>query len=456
MDVSDRRVAVVHLKSSVKGPRLSAHAVWPLDPAQPFRQQMDFVAAELRAFLSEHHITGTGLFVGIPQEKTLFKDITLPLAARENLSETIRYELDRYLPIPEEDVYVDYQITGEDREAGKLNVLLAAAKKADLSAYIELASGVGIGISGIEPAAGSIISALRSMDSILPEAAFVLAICEDAGVRLISGRKGSLLAARTLQVPPASNGLPESIRAGVQSLTRSRSHSDGDPKPICGGPALDDRLFSDLRKNGAPLDWERLDPESLPVPSWDLLGAFGLASRAFGESSAHFNLLPQAMRRRPSRAGRYLLILLTILTLLTGLGWAGSRILQQRLIQQRLDAQIQEVGEQVLAVEELQSEIDVLQNRAAFLEALKQEGAPALDIIRDLSEIIPETAWIREFSISGNQVRLDGYADSASGLIPLLDASPRMTDVTFLSAITRGRDGKEKFRIGLTIVSPRQ
>jgi hypothetical protein len=31
-----------------------------------------------------------------------------------------------------------------------------------------------------------------------------------------------------------------------------------------------------------------------------------------------------------------------------------------------------------------------------------------------------------------------------------------MTDVTFLSAITRGRDGKEKFRIGLTIVSPRQ
>jgi len=36
-------------------------------------------------------------------------------------------------------------------------------------------------------------------------------------------------------------------------------------------------------------------------------------------------------------------------------------------------------------------------------------------------------------------------------LIPLLAASPLLKDVAFLSPITKGKDGKEKFRIGFKI-----
>ena len=131
-------------------------------------------------------------------------------------------------------------------------------------------------------------------------------------------------------------------------------------------------------------------------------------------------------------------------------------MVHQRMVQHRLDAEIQQLSERVQAVERLQSSVEAVEERIQLLERLKQQGAPALDIVRELSEIIPESAWIREFSVSGDKVILDGYADSSSELIPLLDASPRMTDVTFLSAITKGRDGKEKFRIGFTIVTPRR
>jgi hypothetical protein len=36
-------------------------------------------------------------------------------------------------------------------------------------------------------------------------------------------------------------------------------------------------------------------------------------------------------------------------------------------------------------------------------------------------------------------------------LIPLLAASPLLKDVAFLSPITKGRDGKERFRIGFKV-----
>ena len=38
--IEESRISAVHLKSSLKGPRLSAHAVWPLDSGLSLRQQL--------------------------------------------------------------------------------------------------------------------------------------------------------------------------------------------------------------------------------------------------------------------------------------------------------------------------------------------------------------------------------------------------------------------------------
>jgi general secretion pathway protein L len=76
---------------------------------------------------------------------------------------------------------------------------------------------------------------------------------------------------------------------------------------------------------------------------------------------------------------------------------------------------------------------------------------PALNILKDLSRRIPEGAWVRKFDFSDKGVQIEGHADSASELIPLLETSPLFKDVAFLSPITKSKDGKERFRIGLKI-----
>jgi general secretion pathway protein L len=452
--IEDSRVSAVHLKSSLKGARLSARAVWPIDSGVPLRQQAQALAHHLKEFVSTKDLAGAGVHIGLSQEKILLREIELPLAARENLADTIRYELDRYLPLPEEDLDLDFQILSEDRDTGKLHVLLAAAKKADLAACMDLAAAAGIGVSGIEPIAAAILNGLHDANGLLPASPFALAVCDRTDVVIVANERRVLRAARVLPAGGGVDARPARIRDAVEALQRTRAPGEA-LKLICGGPALDEKFLNRLRGPGKEMAWEAIGPERLPVPSWELLGAYGLALKAFDGVPVQLNLLPPEQRKRASRAGRYLMASLAAAAVLAALGWIGSEVVHQRLVHSRLDAEIQQLDAQVRAVEGLLSEVETLEGRVQLLEGLRRQGVPALDIIRELSDIIPETAWIREFSVLGDKVILDGYAESSSELIPLLDASPRMTDVTFLSAITKGRDGKEKFRIGFTI-SPQE
>jgi general secretion pathway protein L len=92
-----------------------------------------------------------------------------------------------------------------------------------------------------------------------------------------------------------------------------------------------------------------------------------------------------------------------------------------------------------------------LENKIDAINALRQRHVPALDVLRDLSKELPVGAWLDRLAFTDKGGEIEGYADSASALIPLLAASPLLKDVAFLAPITKGKDGKERFRIGFKI-----
>jgi hypothetical protein len=50
-----------------------------------------------------------------------------------------------------------------------------------------------------------------------------------------------------------------------------------------------------------------------------------------------------------------------------------------------------------------------------------------------------------------NKVEIQGNASYSTELIPQLEASPLFANAKFISTITKGRDGKEVFKIGFEI-----
>ena len=125
----------------------------------------------------------------------------------------------------------------------------------------------------------------------------------------------------------------------------------------------------------------------------------------------------------------------------------------QRLRLNAINTETERLLAEIKNIDRIRSDLQKLEDRIEYLERLWRGQAPTLEILREVTERIPRDAWIQDFSYDEKGVKLYGYADSASELIPILEKSPLFRDVVFLSTITKGRDGKERFRIGFKLTA---
>jgi len=70
-----------------------------------------------------------------------------------------------------------------------------------------------------------------------------------------------------------------------------------------------------------------------------------------------------------------------------------------------------------------------------------------LPVLRELTDLLPNDAWLQSISLDTKGLELTGQAGAASALISVLENSSRLERVEFASPVTRGGLGKEQFRI---------
>jgi len=69
-----------------------------------------------------------------------------------------------------------------------------------------------------------------------------------------------------------------------------------------------------------------------------------------------------------------------------------------------------------------------------------------LPFLRDLTELLPQDAWLQALSLEPQGVELIGQADAASPLIQRLEGSPWLERVEFTSPVTKTQS-KDQFRL---------
>jgi general secretion pathway protein L len=195
------------------------------------------------------------------------------------------------------------------------------------------------------------------------------------------------------------------------------------------------------------------DASSIGVPSYDIIPAYGLALKGIQEVPASVNLLPEEMRKKPSRAGYYVMFGLAGLSIFLALAWIGGAIFNTQRYIKQLDTEMERLKVEATKLEQIRGEIGKIEHQVDVLEPLRRNSLTVLDAIKELSVTIPKNAWLLRvtYSDKDKKIQIEGWADSASELIPLLDNSPLFSGVGFLSSITRSPAGKERFRIGLDL-----
>ena len=117
-----------------------------------------------------------------------------------------------------------------------------------------------------------------------------------------------------------------------------------------------------------------------------------------------------------------------------------------------LESMEREVRVQAMDVNALRKTRDDLDDQRKFMGALQSTGPNPLQIIDELTRLLPDDSWIIRFEIKNKDIIIQGESANASALIQVLQDSSLMTAPRFMSPITvNAASGKERFRIAMSI-----
>jgi general secretion pathway protein L len=87
------------------------------------------------------------------------------------------------------------------------------------------------------------------------------------------------------------------------------------------------------------------------------------------------------------------------------------------------------------------------------LQRMKLKQVPALEVLEELSKILPDSVWLSDLRIEGDTVEIAGLAKSGAALPSLFQRSPLFADATLTAPLTLDpREDKERFGLRVRIV----
>lgn len=101
------------------------------------------------------------VIASLPEEKSFVRVIPLPLMKRQEISRTLRWEIEAHIPLKSEEVYLDWQaLSPFNKKSKQLYVLIAAAPKNLITNYTGLLEEAGLLPLGLEIESVAIARAL--------------------------------------------------------------------------------------------------------------------------------------------------------------------------------------------------------------------------------------------------------------------------------------------------------
>ncbi len=164
------------------------------------------------------------------------------------------------------------------------------------------------------------------------------------------------------------------------------------------------------------------------------------------------NLLPPEQRVRRDRWELRLRSMVIVAALLLVAAAAILPIWQQR--QLAIGAmskanRLQQAANQALA---LRDQLDRTLETSRMLARKKQTLPPRVDLLRELTAILPDDTWLERMQIKGDNLQIVGQSAKASALVGIVEASKFLNGAGFMSPVTIDpRFGKERFSLSARI-----
>ena len=209
-----------------------------------------------------------------------------------------------------------------------------------------------------------------------------------------------------------------------------------------------------LREKGIVVTRVVPGPSAPGTSGPDLRSVGPPAFQGFESASApdgEMNLLDKGMHKSQKTPMALTIILLSVLVAL-GLFWLASplQVAEKRI--EIIDREIAARRYEVKKIEALKKDLEGMEKEIAIIETFKTSKPVMLDLLKEMTRILPTNTWLSRIRFTESTVEIEGYAASATEILPKLEVSGHFKKVEFASPTARDvRLNADRFSIKMEI-----
>ncbi len=414
------------------------------------------MAEAAQASLERRRIRPERIIVGLPRQWCFLKILTMPRMPAEDVRNALAFELEKHLPVAPESLIYDHMVLGEE-SGPDMDLLVGAVRRDIIESILSAWRAKGLEPEALVPspfASGELLARCQPEVSGAPQILLVEEDEQSVGVDVYE--KGRLASSQLFSLegrdgPEAIASLQQELYQGLSSIL-SRLESPADLPWFFLGP-LESVVRQALQTLGlaspTAVDHRAIiqSPEGVDIEPFHT--AAGLAFLGHRGETIPINLVPPPTEAPPARRVPLRAVALGV-ALVGALGLYVATTVRDGWELRRLKDAVAALRPKVENVNLLQRESSQLRTEKDALESMSTRNPSILQLLRELTLIIPASAWLTDTNYNGRELVIGGYAQSSLELIGLLEESPRFSNVEFRGTITK-RNDKERFKISAQI-----
>ena len=358
---------------------------------------------EYASLLRKHGMSHVAATVLLPRRDVIVRLLSLPGVSDKDLPSAVSFQLDGLHPYAEEEA-----VSSWARLPDTSSVLVVIARRTVVERYSTLFSEAGIKTGSFTCSAAELYSARRLSGAPAQNDLLTYAPTEN-GVEIYGESAARPVFSALFDAPAeqAANMAAAELRLGSETPLH---HVDA----LLGtAPGL---AYAAALGSAVPL-------LSLPV-----------------------NLLPETMRQTSSRAWWIPAAALAAAALLLAGALGAFPAYEKKRYLESLNAEIAKIAPAAKQASDLDRQIGAARHNTLLLDQLRAQSKSDMDVLGELTHILPPPTWLNTLELARNQVSIAGETAQAASLLSTLDASPLFQNSEFTSPPVRVKDG-EAFRI---------
>jgi general secretion pathway protein L len=407
---------------------------------------------EIDLFFKSKGLSKDNIVLGIPRKDIILRHLDLPAEVADNLKQVIQYQVQSFEPTEEDRFYYDYALLDGNGNKKRLAVLLAMVKKTLLDEHLQLLLVLGIRPVAVTGGSMALSNVLLRNRKDLRSKTLILADLASSSMELLVLRHGAFVYSREV---------PKENSQGWSDLLLNEINEAASKIRLGSEDALDKIILTGEQSETAHAEVGAAIPDcellksttDFEIPGenkphfQEAAATLGLAYTGLARRpSIKINLLPDELRIRQTRWAYVptAILALAIIALLAALSF--HRVFQNQALIRRLDQEILSLKAPVEKVQALRSQSEAVETSIRSLDGLFRKKDMNLEVLRELTTILPSDTYLRTYSYRDGTIQLVGLSGSAPDLIPKLEKSSLLKDVVQKGQIFKDvQTGKDQF-----------